>query len=157
MGPGIAVKAAMQRHFSLMVFGWSQIAMDLQPLFAMLSGRGELHGFSHTLMGATLIGLACAITGKPLGELGLRLLREAHHLPIRWQVSCTSAFIGSYSHIAIDSIMHVDVQPLFPLSTASPLHALVSIDTLHLLCAAGALAGGAVWYGISSWRQPGAR
>ena len=51
MGPGIAVKAVMQRQFSLMVFGWSQIVIDLQPLFAMITGKGELHGFSRTYIG----------------------------------------------------------------------------------------------------------
>ena len=57
MGPGLAVKAVMQRKFSLLVFGWSQVVIDLQPLLAMTTGRVELHGFSHTLLGATLIGL----------------------------------------------------------------------------------------------------
>jgi len=146
MGPGIAIKAALQRRFSLMVFGWSQIAIDLQPLLVMLTGRGELHGLSHTLLGATLIALVCGLTGKHLGELGLRILREPRHLPISWRVSFVSAFIGTYSHIAIDSIMHVDILPLFPLSGASPLHAMISIDTLHVLCVATALAGGVVWY-----------
>jgi hypothetical protein len=32
MGPGLAVKAVMQRKFSLLVFGWSQVVIDLQPL-----------------------------------------------------------------------------------------------------------------------------
>lgn len=68
MGPGLAVKAVMQRKFSLLVFGWSQVAIDLQPLLAMTTGRVELHGFSHTLVGATLIGLLCGATGKPLAS-----------------------------------------------------------------------------------------
>jgi hypothetical protein len=45
MGPGLAVKAVMQRKFSLLVFGWSQVVIDLQPLLAMTTGRVELHGF----------------------------------------------------------------------------------------------------------------
>ena len=76
MGPGLAVKAVMQRKFSLMVFGWSQVAIDLQPLLAMTTGLVELLGFSHTLLGATLIGLLSGATGKHLGEWGLRVLRE---------------------------------------------------------------------------------
>jgi ribosomal protein S12 methylthiotransferase accessory factor len=47
MGPGILVKALMQGSFSLMVFGWAQIVMDIQPLFVMITGEGHLHGFSH--------------------------------------------------------------------------------------------------------------
>lgn len=146
MGPGLAVKAVMQRKFSLLVFGWSQIVIDLQPLVAMTTGRGDLHGFSHTLLGATLIGLLCGLSGKPLGEWGLRVLREPRHLPIAWGASFGSAFIGSYSHVLVDSVMHVDVLPFSPFNQASPLHAIISIDTLHLLCLATAVVGGLAWY-----------
>ncbi len=44
MGPGIVVKALLQGSFSLMVFGWAQIVMDIQPLFVLISGEGHLHG-----------------------------------------------------------------------------------------------------------------
>ena len=146
MGPGLAVKAVMQRKFSLLVFGWSQIVIDLQPLVAMTTGRGDLHGLSHTLLGATLIGLLCGLSGKPLGAWGLRVLREPRHLPIGWGTSFASAFIGTYSHVLVDSVMHVDVLPFFPFNQASPLHAVISIDALHVLCLATAVLGGLVWY-----------
>ncbi|MGL4407610.1 MAG: hypothetical protein ACRCTU_04375, partial [Zoogloea sp.] len=74
MGPGIFVKAILQSSFSLMVFGWTQIVMDIQPLIVMLSGQGHLHGFTHTYIGATLIAVFSAISGKYLSELGLKLL-----------------------------------------------------------------------------------
>ncbi len=32
MGPGLLIKAVLQGAFSLMVFGWAQIVMDIQPL-----------------------------------------------------------------------------------------------------------------------------
>lgn len=146
MGPGIAVKAVMQHKFSLMVFGWSQIVIDLQPLFVMITDRGELHGFSHTYVGATLIGLFCALSGKYLGELGLRIIREPQHLPISWPVSFISAFIGTYSHVAIDSIMHADIQPFAPFSTKSVWHGIISIQALHAWCVVSAVIGGLVYY-----------
>lgn len=127
-----------------MVFGWSQIVIDLQPLVVLLTGRGELHGFSHTLPGATLIALFCAWSGKYLGATGLRILRASEYLPIRWPVAFASAFIGTYSHVFIDSIMHPDVQPFAPFSPASPLHGLLSIDMLNMLCVASAVVGGVV-------------
>jgi hypothetical protein len=146
MGPGITVKAVMQRRFSLMVFGWSQIVIDLQPLFVMVTGKGELHGFSHTYVGATLIGLFCALSGKYLGELGLRILGEPRHLPISWPVSFASAYIGTYTHVAIDSIMHADIQPLAPFTEDSVLHGIISIEALHLVCVSSAVIGGLVYY-----------
>ena len=112
MGPGLAVKAVMQRKFSLLVFGWSQVVIDLQPLLAMTTGR------------------------------------EPRHLPVRWPVAFGSAFIGTYSHVLIDSVMHVDVLPFYPFNPASPLHALISIDALHVVCLATAAAGGLAWYAV---------
>jgi hypothetical protein len=150
MGPGIAVKAVMQKRLSLMVFGWSQIVIDIQPLIVMLTGKGELHGFSHTYIGATLIALFCGLSGKYLGELGLRLIREPKYLPISWTVSFISAFIGTYSHVFIDSIMHADIVPFAPLSAVSPVYGLISIDALHLWCIASAVLGGVVFV-IIDW------
>jgi membrane-bound metal-dependent hydrolase YbcI (DUF457 family) len=44
------------------------------------------------------------------------------------------AFIGTYSHVFLDSIMHSDVQPFSPFSSQNPLHHIVSWLTLHALC-----------------------
>lgn len=43
MGPGLAVKALLGRRFSLTVFGFSQIAMDIEPLARMIRGDTLLH------------------------------------------------------------------------------------------------------------------
>jgi len=153
MGPGLVVKAAMQRRFSLMVFGWSQIGMDIQPLVVMITGKGELHGFSHTLLGATLIGLVCASSGQYLGELGIRLMGLKSFLPITWPVAFATSYIGTYSHVLIDSIMHLDVLPFAPLSTASPLHGIISIETLHTLCLVSASLGTIIYFVVAAVRR----
>jgi hypothetical protein len=38
MGPGLLMKVGLQGSFSLMVFGWTQVLIDLQP-GAVLRGR----------------------------------------------------------------------------------------------------------------------
>lgn len=145
MGPGLLIKAVLQGSFSLMVFGWAQILMDIQPLVVILTGEGHLHGFSHTLIGATLIGVVAALSGKYAAEFGLRVIREVRYLPVRWPVAWGSAFIGSYSHVLLDGVMHADVEPFAPWSTANPLLPLASIEALHAFCLySGAL--GAVLY-----------
>lgn len=93
------------------------------------------------------VSLLSGATGKHLGEWGLRILREPRHLPISRGVSFGSAFIGTYSHLFIDSVMHVDVFPFSPFDLSRPLHAIISIDSLHVLCLALAVAGGVVWCG----------
>jgi hypothetical protein len=151
MGPGLLVKALLQGSFSLMVFGWAQVIMDIQPLIVILSGAGHLHGFSHTYIGATLIGLACAVTGKYAAEFGLRLIGCPQFLPVRWPVAIVSAFIGSYSHVLIDSLMHVDMEPFAPFSAVNPLLHMVSVETLHWFCVYSGIAGASLYFGVARW------
>ena len=114
-----------------------------------------MHGFTHTYVGATLLALFSAVTGKYLSEFGLRLMFRnlKAMVPIRWLVVFLSAFIGTYSHVALDSIMHFDIEPYYPFSAANHLHGVISISALHRLCIyiglAGALAYFAVMYFVS--------
>lgn len=73
IGPGILVKAILQSSFSSMVFCWPQIAMDIQPLVVMVTGKGHLHGFTHTYVGAILIAVITALTGKLGVYVGVRI------------------------------------------------------------------------------------
>lgn len=150
MGPGILLKALLQGSFSLMVFGWSQIVMDLQPLIAMLTGMGKLHGFTHTYLGSTLIAIFSAVTGKYLAQWGLAMIsnRTPGSLTIRWPVAFFTAFIGAYSHVVLDSLMHADMEPFFPYSSSNGLLALVSVSTLHQLCIYSGLIGGITYFVI---------
>lgn len=153
MGPGITIKAVMQHRLSLMVFGWSQIVIDIQPLVMMLTGQGELHGFSHTYIGATLIALFCGFTGKYLGEIGLKLIRGQQYQPICWSVSFLSAFIGTYSHIVLDSIMHADIAPFAPFNRDNSLQGIISIDELHVFCIASGVVGAALFFWIETIKR----
>lgn len=161
MGPGLLFKSLLQGSFSLMVFGWTQIMMDLQPLWVLVTGEGHLHGFSHTFLGATLIAIASAITGRYLAHIGLRLLRIkptasagfSQQVTVSWCVACVSALLGGYSHVLLDSIMHSDVEPFYPLTLVNPfLHGL-SVSHLHKLCVYSGLVGASLFYGIQWYRN----
>lgn len=69
MGPGLAVKAVCGRYFSLMVFGFSQVAMDIEPLVRIIRGDAVLHGFTHTCLGATLIAPVSIFVGRPVCQV----------------------------------------------------------------------------------------
>ncbi len=149
MGPGIAVKAILQGSFSLMVFGWSQIVMDVQPLWVMMNGHGHIHGFSHTFIGALLLAIFSALTGKYLAQIGLRILRIAKQgESISWTVTLISSLIGTYSHVLLDGIMHWDVQPFAPFDLHNPFLAWLSIEALHKLCLYSGLVGAVIYFGV---------
>ncbi len=150
MGPGILIKAILQSSFSLMVFGWTQIVMDIQPLIVMITGEGHLHGFTHTYVGAVLIAIFSALTGKYLSEFGLKILRiskSENPISIVWWVVFLSAFLGSFSHVFLDSIMHADVEPFFPITLDNQFLGLISIPLLHKVCLYSGLIGAAIYYG----------
>ena len=151
IGPGLLVKALLQGSFSLMVFGWAQIIMDLQPLVVLLTGEGHLHGFTHTYVGATLIGIGSGLTGKYAAAFGLRLMGQERHLPITWPVAMTSAFIGSYSHVVLDSIMHGDVEPFAPFALNNPFLGFISVSALHEFCLYSGLLGGGLYFAVAYW------
>jgi len=149
MGPGILIKGLLQGSFSLMVFGWAQIIMDVQPLIVLITGEGHLHGFSHTYIGATLLAILAALTGKYLSEFGLLILgisKKDNPIKITWFVVYLSAFIGTFSHVVIDSIMHNDIEPFFPFFNTNGLLGLLSVSDLHKLCIYSGGIGAVVYY-----------
>ena len=141
MGPGLLIKAGLGRHFSLVVFGWSQILTDLQPLAVILTGKGHVHGFSHTFLGATLIALLSVPSGKYLGDFGICVLQLDNFVPIRWMPALLGAFIGTYSHVLLDGLMHPDLSPFAPFSAERPWLGRIGIPEIHLLCVLSGLVG----------------
>lgn len=142
MGLAMLVKAAIPQKFSLMVFGWTQIVMDLQPLVAMVRHSGHVHGFSHTYLGSILVGGLAAVTGKYVCPVALQLM-SGEKERLTWKMALLSAAIGSLSHVALDSIMHSDVQPFAPFSESNFLLGVLSTLTLHQFCLASGAIGAA--------------
>lgn len=155
MGPGLALKAVAGERFSLLAFGVAQVAMDLEPLVGILRGADVLHGTSHTYLAAIPIGLvAAAITPvlcRPLLRRwndflrNYRLARLAGADTFDKPALVFGALAGTLSHVALDSLMHHDIRPLAPFSTANGLLGVVPLDTLHLACIAAGVAGFVLW------------
>ncbi len=155
MGPGMLIKAVLRGSFSLVLFGWAQILTDLQPLYVLLRGEGQLHGFSHSLPGALLIAPICAVSGRWLMARALEArwlnlsAREREWLGLQaipgWGVALASSLIGTLSHVALDAVMHADLQPFYPWSTVNPALGAWSVERLHAICIAAGLVGLAVF------------
>jgi len=133
LGAGAVFKAIGGTRFSFMVFGGTQVLMDIEPLVGMLRGADILHGYTHTIAGAALIGGLAGAIGKSISTQALNGLGIAH-LPITWRVAFVSAWLGSFSHLLLDGIMHADMRPLWPFAQDNPLLDRIGIEELHLLC-----------------------
>jgi hypothetical protein len=161
MGPALALKAVSGRHFSVLTFGIAQVAMDIEPLIGMIRGSDILHGWTHTYAGATFIAIMVILMAPPLCRLILARWNfelQRHNLSwlgtdsrLGWVAASTGAFIGTYSHVALDSIMHADMAPLWPWGRSSAWLGVISIGDLHAACVVAGLLGVLAWFALG-WR-----
>lgn len=117
--------------------------MDVEPLVRMIRGDAFLHGVSHTVVGAVVIGMISAAIGRPIGNAALRISGIGDGR-IGWMVAAASALIGTFSHIGLDAVMHGDMNPVWPFAHGNGLLDIVSHGALHLFCAASAVAGASI-------------
>lgn len=143
-GPGAAIKAVAPKHFSFTVFCFAQVATDCETAYYMYQAELPFHRFCHTLTGATLVGLGSVMVGRPLCQWALRIWSAWRSAPFRQYFPSSSAiplgsaisgaFIGTYSHLLLDGIMHSDIMPLLPFTPANPFYQMVSPFVLHAGC-----------------------
>lgn len=161
MGPALLGKAALDNRISLIAFGICQILIDMEPLLGLILHWPQLHGVTHTLPLALLLGLLSAVLARCLSPCLLaRWNREmASQGWLRWQAAqpgwsalLIGGLLGGVSHLLLDALMHGDMKPLWPFSAANPLYELITYEQVEWLCLVCGLLGGVLW-GWRRWRR----
>jgi membrane-bound metal-dependent hydrolase YbcI (DUF457 family) len=137
-GPGAALHAIAPRQISFLAFCAVNVVIDVESLYNMVSGHARIHGFVHSVVGATLmIAITCALF-RPAWSVMRRVLRPGvvQLPPPTMRAVVFGALLGGYTHVVLDGVMHADMQPFAPFSTANPLLAIIPLGALHLGCAA---------------------
>ena len=84
---------------------------------------GRIHGFLHTLTGASVLAVVIIVILHFLTPFTIKLKQW-----FRWETTSSlrsisiGAFLGAYSHIFLDSLIYWDVRPLYPFSDDNPLY-----------------------------------
>jgi len=161
-GPGAALKAAAPRHFSFTMFAFTNVVIDVEPLYYMVTGDWPIHRFAHTYLGATIVAAACIFAGRPICSWALRLWNsrldeaQARWLAVETRIgmvpAATGAFAGGWSHVLLDSLMHPDMDPLAPFAKGNALLQAVMLGQLELFCVVTGALGVAV-LGAMAWRR----
>ena len=141
---GASVKAIVPKHFSWSIFTLTNILIDCEPLYYHFTEGMLYHKFFHSIIGATIVAAICATLGKPLCEYGLKLWNNSlapedkrwlgSGIKISHLSAWTGAVIGAYSHLILDSIMHLDIKPLAPFRDENQLLGVLGMMELHVLC-----------------------
>lgn len=117
----LAAGLPARRHISLKAFIVANVLIDLEPASVMFFGMDRLgyalHQGVHTLGGVTLMAIITLFAGLVCRG--------------KWRPWLYGAFLGAYSHIFLDALVHNDVEPFAPILSGNLLfldiHAEVSI------------------------------
>ena len=152
-GPGLLVKAAAPRQFSVAAYSVAQIVIDIESGYHLLRGDYPVHRQAHTFLLGGLIGLLC---GLIVSRIGVRLLRPRDAIPealaaeFRMPIAAMSGIFGGVFHSVLDGLMHPDMRPFRPFTDANPLYGLVSIRVVYLFCIITGLIGAAL---LLAWER----
>jgi hypothetical protein len=155
-GPGLFAKGLAARWFSWITFVAVQVVIDCETLYHAIRHEYPLHRTLHTFLGATLTGIAVAglLLGckRVLSSLLPRLRNWFQERRPSLGSEVTTAgilaggIIGGASHPLLDGLMHPDIRPFLPWTSANPLLDAISVNTLHDVCMVTGIIGfAAVW------------
>ena len=141
---GTSVKSFLPQYFSFSIFTLTNVIIDSEVLFYIYTTGIPAHKFFHTFLGASLIAIFVALFCRSLCEVGLKfwniILYTKKFSLFKVEVKITrlsawcGAFVGAYSQLLLDSIMHTDMMPFFPFSDLNQFHNIISTNNLHYLC-----------------------
>lgn len=121
-GAGLAVKAAAPQRFGLLAFCTANVIIDVEPLYYALTGQYPLHRFFHTLPGALIAAVVTVFLVWVLRAVlqWLHLNRSLVKAEVASPGVWLGALSGAISHILLDSMVHSDVHPFWPLTSLNP-------------------------------------
>ena len=147
LGPGVLIKAAAPRQFSMAAYSLAQVVIDVESGYYLLRGEYPVHRQAHTFLLGGLIGLLCGLIVSRVGGWWARprdVIPEVLAAEFRLPVAVVSGIFGGIFHSVLDGIMHADIRPFRPFTDANPLYDLVSVRTLYLFCTITGLVGAAL-------------
>ncbi len=143
--PGTSVKSVVPQYFSFSTLALTNILIDSELLYYLFTTGIPSHKLFDTLLGVTLIAIFVGMFCKPICEFGLRVWNKTlkmekfnwfrTDLKIAKFAAWSGALIGAFSQLILDSIIHRDMSPFFPFSDYNGLQRIISVGTLHDLCA----------------------
>lgn len=146
----------MPRHFGFIAFGATQVVIDVETLYHLLRHEWPLHRTVHTYVGASVVGAVVGVVSFAMGEMLINWWKRGKPLQVepdaakprtfRRNAALLGGMIGGISHVLLDSIMHQDIQPLWPFTKANEMLGAINLASLHRGCVIAGLVGLAIMF-----------
>lgn len=154
-GPGALIKAVAPGAFSWTMFALANVLIDLEPITLFILTGDPAHPWLHTLPGAFSVAVVTVLFGRYPCEWLLRAWNrrlnsgwQVRYLSVESQIAVMAAWagalVGTFSHLLLDSFMHLDVEALWPFMGGNFIQGWMPLDVLHELCVLSALIAGVI-------------
>jgi hypothetical protein len=143
----------MPRHFGFIAFAATQVVIDVETLYHLVRRNWPVHRTLHTYIGASVVGAVVGGAAFGFGELLIKWWNRgepaggpeiANPKSFRRNAALFGGMFGGISHVLLDSIMHQDIQPLWPFTKANEMLGAISLAGLHSGCVIAGLVGLAI-------------
>lgn len=141
-GPALFIGVLLFPFIDLATIMVASVILDLEPLAVIIFDlQMPLHAFFHTYLGATIVACALSVLVYPLRKylngivslFGLKQESSMKHIVL-------ASFIGTYSHVLLDSFLYSEMNPFFPL-LGNPFVGLLGFGFVYNLCVVLGLVG----------------
>jgi membrane-bound metal-dependent hydrolase YbcI (DUF457 family) len=136
-GPHASVALPLHRYLDIPIFIGANVVVDFEPLLVMTFNLDyPLHGYCHTLLIGSLVGLAWATAAFPLRHF-IGKIMSFLRLPYASSFAkmAISGVAGVWLHVLFDAPIYYDIQPFYPIK-ANPLFGSLSLNAGYDISAA---------------------
>ncbi len=142
-GPALLIGLSLFSVFDMPALLVSSVIPDVEPLYILMFRLSlPLHGFFHSYLGASILGVLVAVVLYPLRGISKRIM-TAFRLPQKpssFKKLLSTSLLGVYSHIFLDSFLYGEMMPFYPLE-ANPFLGVVSSSDIYGFCSVSFLLG----------------
>ncbi len=146
LGPCFLIGLLFPRHVNMAALLLASVAIDIEPIYCVLNDC-QLHGILHSYVGAAAFSLAVVAVLIYISRGQLRRLSEwlGHAQDYSPKSIIAGTLVGTWSHVLLDSFMHFDVTPFWPV-LENPFLRIIDNGTVYLITVIGFVAGAGLYF-----------
>ncbi len=138
LGAAFALGLPLRRWLHVPTFIVGNLILDVEPLAVMVFGLNyPLHGYLHTLLLATVVGVLLGLVmfslEKPFQPLYRKIQLETNR-SLKLKSFLLAGVLGTALHVVFDALLYSEMKPLFPFAPNPLLNFHTSTLEVYLLC-----------------------